>query len=90
MQKFTVKVLKITLLTIVGLMFLSNLNNSILEKISVISETSDIYINPKSSQSIIDFKLNENEISIIGTSRVSGFEKNMFRNKRIFNDCKLS
>ena len=87
MQKFTVKVLKIILLTTIGLMFLSNLNNSILEKIRVISETSDIYINPKFSQSIIDFKLNENEneISIIGTSRVSGFEKNMFRNKRIFN-----
>tara|TARA_B110000240_G_scaffold122988_1_gene137288 strand:+ start:2737 stop:3759 length:1023 start_codon:yes stop_codon:yes gene_type:complete len=87
MQKFILKVLNIIFLTFVGLVYLSYLNNSRLNKIQVLSEISEIFINPKFRQSIIDFKLNQNkkEISIIGSSRTAGFEKGMFKNKNVFN-----
>ena len=51
------------------------------------SKESKILFNPKQKQSIIDFKLNQEkkEISIIGTSRTAGFEKNMFSNKSVYN-----
>ena len=47
-----------------------------------------LYFNPSHTESIIDFKLSKkkhHEISIIGTSRTAGFERQMFRNKKTYN-----
>tara|TARA_B100001059_G_C17786943_1_gene557717 strand:+ start:265 stop:1194 length:930 start_codon:yes stop_codon:yes gene_type:complete len=51
------------------------------------SEAVNILFNPKHRQSIIDFKLKQKkkEISIIGSSRTSGFEKEMFSNESVYN-----
>lgn len=73
-------------------MFLYIFNNSLLKNIIDISKHQKIYFNPKFKQSIIDLKLKQekSEISIIGTSRTSGFEKEMFKNSNVYNYCMIA
>lgn len=87
MKKFIFNFFKIILLTSCGLFFFTHMYNLRLDKIESLLVANKILINPKLSQSIIDFKLDQSrkEISILGSSRVSGFEKEMFKNQSVFN-----
>ena len=87
MNRFLSYILKIlsTVLFSLGVLFL--LNEHEISKLLESSEEVNILFNPKHQQSIIDFKLNQKkrEISIVGSSRTAGFEKEMFSNESVYN-----
>lgn len=73
-------------------MILYTINNSSLVNLIDISKNQKIYFNPKFKQSITDLKLKQEktDISIVGTSRTSGFEKGMFQNSSVYNYCMIA
>lgn len=87
MKSFLIHVLfiKILFLSILGGSFI--VKKLKIDHLNILAKNNYIYFNPFSDQSIIDFKLEKDktEISIIGTSRVSGIEKEMFANKSVYN-----
>ena len=61
---------------------------SSLVQINKLESEYETYFNPSYFESIVDYKMSKkekNKISIIGTSRGSGFEKDMFSSKKVFN-----
>ena len=87
MNRFILYIIKFVSSVIFCFGFLLILNEYGISQLLNYSKESKILFNPKYQQSIIDFKLNQEkkEISIIGTSRTAGFEKNMFSNKSVYN-----
>jgi hypothetical protein len=87
MNSFLRHIFKLTILfsLCIGVLFI--INNKKISQLINISKSQNIYFNPLFKQSIIDFKLKQKktDISIIGSSRTSGFEKEMFLNKSIYN-----
>ena len=87
MIKFLIYIGKLCIIISTGLIIMFFINDKFLNKLIEISKSQNIYFNPKFKQSIIDFKLKQEkkDISIIGTSRVAGFEKAMFMNQSVYN-----
>lgn len=87
MKRFLSYILKLLSLVIFSLGFLFLLNENQLSQLLVSSSEYNLLFNPKKKQSIIDFKLSQGkkEISIIGSSRTAGFEKEMFSNQSVYN-----
>lgn len=87
MNRFLSYILKILLAVLFSLGVLFLLNEHEISKLLESSEEVNILFNPKHRQSFIDFKLNQKkrEISIIGSSRTAGFEKEMFSNESVYN-----
>ena len=87
MKRFLSYILKLLLFVIFSLGFLFLLNKNQLSQLLVSSGEYNLLFNPKKKQSIIDFKLSQGkkEISIIGSSRTAGFEKEMFSNQSVYN-----
>ena len=57
-----------------------------------LESTHKTYFNPKKTKAISKFKLKHkgSDISILGTSRVSGFEQSMFENQSVYNYSMIS
>ena len=87
MKFFLIHILKILSLVIIMLTPTFFLNKITTNKLINLSKNKTIYFNPKFKQSIIDFKLKQEkkDITIIGTSRTAGFEKEMFLNQSVYN-----
>lgn len=87
MDKFLIYTGKLFIIVSTGLIIMFFINETFLNRLVEISKNQKIYFNPKFKQSIIDFKLKQEkkDISIIGTSRVAGFEKAMFMNQSVYN-----
>ena len=87
MNSFLSYILKISSSVLFMLLVLFLLNEYEMSQLLKSSEAVNILFNPKLQQSIIDFKLEQKkkEISIIGSSRTSGFEKEMFSNESVYN-----
>ena len=87
MKKFLTYIFKLILSLIFCIYILFSLNSYEISQILNYSKDFNILFNPKHHQSIIDLKLKEKkkQISIIGTSRAAGFEKEMFSNKSFYN-----
>ena len=87
MNRFILYIIKLISSVIFCFGFLLILSEYGISQLLNYSKESKILFNPKYQQSIIDFKLNQEkkEISIIGTSRTAGFEKNMFSNNSVYN-----
>lgn len=87
MKSFLTHLIKLISILIFCFSFLYFLNVSVISGLIDSSKKTKIFFNPKHSQTIVDFKLSQEkkEISIIGTSRTVGFEKNMFLNKSVYN-----
>jgi hypothetical protein len=87
MNRFLSYILKIlsAVLFPLGVLFL--FNEYEISQLLKSSEEVNILFNPKHQQSITDFKLNQKirKISIVGTSRTAGFEKEMFSNESVYN-----
>lgn len=87
MNRFLLYIIKLISSVIFCFGFLLLLSKYEISQLLNYSKESKILFNPKHQQSVIDFKLNQEkkEISIIGSSRTAGFEKNMFSNKSVYN-----
>ena len=81
---YILKILSAVLFTL-GVLFL--INEYEISQLLKSSEEVNILFYPKHQQSITDFKLNQKirKISIVGTSRTAGFEKEMFSNESVYN-----
>jgi hypothetical protein len=86
MKKFSLKITKLFILTLIGLFSAFIVNEAMHKKLKALSKNS-IYFYPKHNQSIIDFKLKQHdkEIYIVGSSRTAGFERGMFKNNKVYN-----
>ena len=87
MNRFLMYILKILSVVLFSLGVLFLLNEHEISRLLKSSEEVNVLFNPKHQQSIIDFKLNQKkrEISIVGSSRTAGFEKEMFLNESVYN-----
>ena len=87
MNKFLIYAWKLFSIISIGLITMFFVNKTFINGIINVSKNQNIYFNPKFNQTIIDFKLKQEkkEISIIGTSRAAGFEKEMFKNQSVYN-----
>ena len=87
MNFFLRHIFKLTILFSFCIIVLFIINNDKISHLHNISKNQKIYFNPQFRQSLIDFKLKQEktDISIVGSSRAAGFEKEMFLNKSVYN-----
>ena len=87
MKEFLKFIFKLSLVVSTGLFVIFLINKISINRLIKLSNDQEIYYNPKFNQSIIDFKLKKQNthISIVGTSRTAGFEKEMFLNTSVYN-----
>ena len=86
MKRFLTHLIKLISIIIFCISFLYFLHGFGISRLLDYSKKSKIIFSPKHTQTIIDFKLSQErkELSIIGSSRTSGFEKDMFLNESVY------
>lgn len=87
MKRFLKHIIKLLVVPVSFYVMFYSLNQSGISEFIKSSKEFKILFNPKYKQTIIDLKLNQEKknISIIGTSRTAGFEKDMFSNESFYN-----
>jgi len=87
MKRFVIHIIKLISSLIFCFGFFYILNGFGISDLINSSKKIKIFFNPKYNLTTIDFKLSQEkkEISIIGTSRTAGFEKDMFSNESVYN-----